>query len=390
MGQGGPLKPIGSVIPLLPTWSHFTRLPGLSTRWREWFPFSVRGGSWTFTGRVALYHGLATLNLPAHSTILVPSYHQGVEIDTLLAAGYRVRYYRVTEQLGIDFADVERRLDDTVSALYVTHYFGFPQPLELVRRLCESRRLKLIEDCALALLSRDNGTWLGSVGDLALFSVYKTLPVPHGGFLVTQDGQATPPLSPAPFGSTFVQMGDLLQQGLRASGRGRLDRWAVQASRRFTKMIRWNRSQTVCSGSGWDPRLLGYAASPWVVRLMRMMDPEAVVARRRANYARLASHLRPHLACPFPDLPAGTCPLFFPVLVPDRASFQRDLEKLGVQSANWWEPSHPTCPRELAEEVAGWRRHCLELPIHQELSAEEIDRLAAAALAVFGGRQPSA
>jgi len=380
------LKPNGSVIPLCPTWSHLARLPGWSTKWREWFPFNDRTGTWTFSGRVALYHGVATLNLPPQSTVLVPSYHQGVEIDALLAAGHRLRYYRVNEQLRIDVADLEQRLDDTVSALYVTHYFGFPQPLEGVRRLCESRRLKLIEDCALSLFSRDNGTWLGSAGDLALFSVYKTLPVPHGGFLVTKSGQAGTALPPAPRASTFVQMGDLLQQGLRASGWGRVESWAAQASHQFANAIGWNRRQTICSGSDWDPRMLEYGASPWVARLMRFMDPEVVVARRRANYARLASHLRSHVSCPFPDLPAGTCPLFFPIMVPDRRSFHDDLEKLGVQSGNWWEISHPTCPPELAEEMAGWRRDCLELPIHQELSAAHIDRVAAAVLTVLARR----
>ena len=384
--MGADLKPIRSVIPVWPTGAHFTRLHGWSTKWQEWFPFNVGAGTWTFTGRVALYHGLATLKLPAHSTILVPCYHQGIEIDTLLAAGYRVRYYRVNEQLYVDLADVERRLDDTVSAVYVTHYFGFPQPLELIGRLCEARRLKLIEDCALSLFSRDNGTWLGSVGDFALFCLYKTLPLPHGGFLVTKAGQATTTLPPAPLASTFVQMADLLHQGMRASGWGQLERWVAHASHAVRKLIRWDRSRTILSGSGWDPRMLESGASPWIARLMRLMNPEAVVARRQANYARLAAHLRPYLSCPFPDLPGGTCPLFFPVMVRDRRSFQQHLESLGVQSGNWWEVSHPTCPRALADEVACWRRECLELPIHQELSPEHIDRVAAAVLTVLARR----
>src|SRR2546425_6091193 len=51
-------------------------------------------------------------------------------------------------------------------------------------------------------------------------------------------------------------------------------------------------------------------------------------------------------------------------------SFQQELERLGVQSVNLWDASHPTCPPALAAEVAPWRDHCLELPIHQELSEE--------------------
>jgi len=390
VGKGGSVeaerKPTGAVIPLGPTWSQFTRLPNWSSRWQQSFPFSAPTGTWAFSGRVALYHGVATLNLPAQSTILVPAYHQGVEIDALLAAGYALRYYRVDEHLRIDLADVEQRLDDTVSALYVTHYFGFPQPLEPIRRLCESRRLKLIEDCALSLFSRDDRTWLGSVGDLAIFSVYKTLPLPHGGFVVTKSERPTRALPPAPRASTFVQMGDLLQQGLRTSGWGQFEAWALRTSQQFTKAIRWNRRQTICSGSDWDPRMLGYGVSPWVARLMRLMDPAVVVARRRMNYMRLASRLRSHVTCPFPDLPAGTCPLFFPVIVPERRLFQQDLELLGVQSGNWWEVSHPTCPPELTHEMAAWRHDCLELPIHQELSAAHIDRIAAAVLTVLARR----
>jgi dTDP-4-amino-4,6-dideoxygalactose transaminase len=383
--MGARVKPMDSVIPVYPTWAQFARLPGWRAKWREWFPFNTAGGSWTFSGRVALYHGLPSLQLPAHSTILVPSYHQGVEIDALLAAGHRVRYYRVNGQLSIDLADVERRLDDDVSALYVIHYFGFAQPLEPIRRFCETHRLRLIEDCALSLFSRANGTWLGSVGDLALFSVYKTLPLPHGGFLVTKATQTASALPPPPVASTFAQALDLLHQGLDASGWSRLEKWGTRASRGVRKMIRWDRNGTIGSGGArWDARLLEYGASPWTVSLMRLMDREAVVARRRVNYMRLASRLRGHVPFPFPDLPAGACPLFFPVMVPDKVRFQRELEGLGVQSVNLWDAPHPTCPPALAEEFAGWRRHCLELPIHQELDAEQVDRVADAVLHVLG------
>lgn len=379
------MTPVGSAIPVYPTWAQFVRLPAWRAPWREWFPFNTGAGNWTFSGRVALYHGLPALRLPAHSTILVPSYHQGVEIDALLAAGHRLRYYRVDGQLSIDLTDAEQRLDDDVSALYVIHYFGFAQPLEPIRRFCEKHQLRLIEDCALSLFSRDNGTWLGSVGDLALFSVYKTLPLPHGGFLVTKVGETTRALAPAPFASTIAQAMDLLHQGLEASGWSQLEKWWKRASRGVARMIRWNRHGTIASGGArWDPRLLEYGASPWIVPLMHFMDREVVVARRRANYAHLAARLRGHASFPFPDLPAGTCPLFFPVMVPDKVAFQQELERLGVQSVNLWDAPHPTCPPALADEVAGWRRHCLELPIHQELSADQVDRVADAVLHVLG------
>ena len=104
---------------------------------------------------------------------------------------------------------------------------------------------------------------------------------------------------------------------------------------------------------------------------MRLIDPEEVVVRRRRNFTRLAAHLRGHLSLPFSELPHGTCPLFLPVMVPDKPRFLQQLDKLGVESVNLWDASHPTCPLDLAAEVAGWRHHCVELPIHQELSPED-------------------
>ncbi len=323
------MRPTGPVVPVYPTWAQFARLPRARARWREWFPFDAAGGAWTFSGRVALYHGLPSLGLPARSTILVPSYHQGVEIDALLHGR------------------------------------------------------KLIEDCALSLFSRENDTWLGSVGDLALFSVYKTLPLPHGGFLVTKPPRAAAALRPAPGAATLAQTLDLMHQGVEASAWWRLEKWWTWASRRAPGMIQWQRDEMVASGGArWDSRLLDYGASPWVAPLMRLMDRDAVVARRRENYERLASRLRGHVSLPFPELRAGTCPLFFPVMVPEKVRFQRALEQLGVQSVNLWDASHPTCPPALAAEVAAWRAHCLELPIHQELGADQVDRVAAAVVDV--------
>jgi len=375
--------------PPIPVYQTFAALTLPSSRWRRWFPFSAPRATWTFSGRVALYHGLQTLKLPAGGTILVPSYHQGVELDTLIAAGYRLRYYRVDERLAIDLIDAERQLDRTVAALYVTHYFGFSQPTAQARAFCDAHGLRLIEDCATSLFSRDGDRWLGSVGDIAIFSLYKTLPLPHGGFLVARGEHPAGPLASAPIGSTLVQTVDLVQQTLRAAGWEGVERGITAASRRLTRLVRWNRARTIQSGGAlWDSRLLGRAASRSVLGLMRLVDPARVVARRRANFMRLAARLAPCMPCPFTDLPPGVCPLFFPVMVPDKVRFQAELAERGVGSINLWNRSHPTCPPRYAADVGHWRRHCLELPIHHELDDRAVDRVAAATLAVWDRHGP--
>ena len=364
-----------------PTLAAYRRAGQLGTRWKTWFPFTEPRG-WAFSGRVALYHGIRRLNLPANSTILVPAYHEGVELDALLAAGCRVRHYRVDAGLAIDLDDVARKLDGSVAALYVIHYFALPQPLTVLRAFCDAHGIRLIEDCALALFSRSDSTWLGSVGDLSIFSLYKTLPLPHGGYLVSSRQPSA--LRPPPAMSTLVQTLDLVHHTLQANGFNGVERAATHATGFVKRVFGWQRRATVSSGgSRWDERLVGYGVSRWTRQLVRFTNPDRVVERRRANYERLVTWLRPYAPIPFPELAPGACPLLLPILVPHREEVQAQLEALGVHSGNFWPTTHASCPVDLAAEVALWRERCLELPIHQELSQDDVDRVAKAVIDVL-------
>lgn len=345
--------------------------------WPDYFPFSSRTGLWTFSGRVALFAGLQRLKLPPRSTVLFPSYFQGSEIDTVLAAGLRLRFYRLTPGFGVDLDDVEARLDGDVSALYVIHYFGLPQRLDPIAALCRRKGIALIEDCALSLFSRDDGVWLGSRGDMALFSVYKSLPLPHGGFLVTQDDAPDPPLERPPKLSTLFQTVDLAAQHVKAQAPGRtmVERvWA--ASRSMRKALA--RSTVVSGTTTWDPQVLGFRASPVVPSLMRGTKPEEVIRRRRDNFSLLRSLLADSKAPVVDALPPGGCPLFFPLRVNERAEFRRALSARGIGSVSLWSTDHPSCPEPFRTDVAAWRREIVEVPIHHQLDTEHILRIGTA------------
>src|SRR5262249_22947592 len=72
--------------------------------------------------------------------------------------------------------------------LYVTHFIGWPQPLYALQQLCSANRLMLIEDCALSFMSDYDRKPLGTFGDYSVFCLYKSLPVPNGGVLVSNCG----------------------------------------------------------------------------------------------------------------------------------------------------------------------------------------------------------
>ena len=101
----------------------------------------------------------------AGKKVLMPAYHHGVELETLLAAQVTPVFFRVDAQMRADFEDARAR-SAGVAAVYVIHYAGFPQDMRAARQLARELGVPLIEDCALALLSREGEKPLGSSGDL--------------------------------------------------------------------------------------------------------------------------------------------------------------------------------------------------------------------------------
>jgi hypothetical protein len=372
--------PVYQCLGLLETWSKSPE------DYRSVFPFCSEGGQWAFNGRSALHYGLARLALPPGSTILVPNYFQGVEIDTLLYNKYRLEFYRVSRSLDVDLDHVEEVLTPDATALYIIHYFGWPQDLASITAFCKSRGLKLIEDCALSLFSRDGQDWLGSRGELSIYSVYKTLPLPHGGFAVTSGLSAEMSFSSPPLIPTIRQYADLVLEDLRHKGRNRVEDVAKKLSRTVRRLLpKKHLYQDVGAGTAtWDPQLASYGASSLIAPLMRSVNPTDVIERRRQNYFRLHRRLAGRFDSPLPELPKNACPLFYPVMVEDKSKIMKRLAEFGVGSVNLWWDEHPACPTSLSQEVLHLRRHVLELPIHQSLSGEDIDRVAHAFIEVMG------
>ncbi|MCO6432540.1 MAG: DegT/DnrJ/EryC1/StrS aminotransferase family protein [Deltaproteobacteria bacterium] len=352
-----------------------------SDLWNHYFPFNSSNGLWTFSGRVALKEGLSRLALPAGSKILVPSYYQGSEISTLIDAKYTLEFYRLSRTLQVDLNDIEERITPDVRALYLIHYFGLPQDIGTIAAFCRDRGLALIEDCALSLLSRCGETWLGSSGDIALFSIYKSLPMPHGGYLVSKQPGPKGNLRTPPLRSTLAQSANLLaQRYLRGDKTGALMKlWS--ATRPWRRAVV---NETVLSGqTKWSSVQFEYTTSAIARRLLKSFDPELVIARRRANFNKLHSLLAEFTEPLIQSLPDGACPLFYPILVSDKKSFRDALSARGIGSVNIWSTHHPACPPHLAKEVDYLRNHLVELPIHQQLNEYDMERIAAAVTSIL-------
>jgi len=120
------------------------------------------------------------------------------------------------------------------------------------------------------------------------------------------------------------------------------------------------------------------------VALARAFRPDAA-ERRREHFAALGRQLGRHLAPQFPALQNGAAPLAFPVLTDRKPGLLEHLVRHGVVQGRMWATPHPLLPAGEFPGAATLRERLVGLPVHQELSAADVGRIAEVAAAHLEG-----
>jgi len=245
------------------------------------------------------------------------------------ARGAVARFYQVGADLNL--AGPATSLPPCAAVIAV-NYFGFPQELTPFQDYCRQTGAVLIEDNAHGLFSRDSsGRFLGTRGDLGIFSLRKTLPLPNGAALVLNGGDF--PLGPQqPFDSGFLPLRYHLKQFARRAA-------PVVGSRnlhRLLRLIRWWK-QRAAAGSATkgnkDEQSLPEPAYPCAA-LSRPLttDIGQETVRRRALYVWVAEKLREaglSVTPVFASLPDTVVPYGYPFYA-DHVTFPKVQAVLGA------------------------------------------------------------
>src|SRR5215813_591338 len=239
--------------------------------------------------RNALYHGLRVLGLGTGDVVLLPSFLCAAAIEPVIAIGARPEFYRIDRDCRPDLTDLATRIRPQTRAIFAVHYFGFPCPIEMFRQLCDSHGLFLIEDCAHVLDL--GGDHIGRVGDIAVISWRKFLPLYDGGELILNR-----PLSPA---VNWEKVGLLAcAKAVKTLVKQAAERSKFLPSRavrallqlRMPSLIRLGRSlpdltQGVLADTQFEISKAMLPMSPVSRWIMHHCDFPAILAKRQANFA---------------------------------------------------------------------------------------------------------
>lgn len=347
------------------------------------FPFNQPHTRYYYHARNGIYELGQLLGLTGQE-VLFPAYFQGVELEAIMAAGVRLRFFPVHQKMRVDPAEVAAMIGPQTRAIYMTHYVGFPGPVKELQAVCRERGLLLIEDCGHALLSCLGDEPLGSTGDASIYCVYKSLAAPHGGAVLLRERAVDLPQGETPSLvslASYVATSVLLNLEMRGSVVGHKLRQAAMGWGKSALNAAHVKRDSV-STLHFDLSRVNLAMSNFVHSILNTQDYRSIINRRRDNYLHLLYRLR-HLSAPlFDGLPEGVCPIYYPFLSRDSRETQRRLRARGVETITVWHEPHPVVPEGVFPEVDELRRTVLWIPCHQDLAHSAISRVADAVQAV--------
>jgi perosamine synthetase len=340
--------------------------------------FSPYKGWFYSSARSCIYHGVREIGLHPNDVVLVPSYHCGVEIEALLRAGLHIKYYTISRTMQLEPQELLHGLTAKPQAVYIIHYWGFPQDLSRILPVCRDHNVPLIEDCAHALYTRYQGAYLGAFGEMAIYSLGKTLAAPDGGFLrLNGKAPAQEHVSLRTSWSPYKVAARHCVEVLSERPHGPL---AFLTER----LLRFRDSRKPPAAmhpvdQGPPPRQpYDQGISLLSKYVCRLSCGEVIVRKRQDNYRALRDLVSGingmEIACQ--DLTDDVCPLFLPILVENRDALQRYLTKERIETYVFGRNLHPSLDRQSFRESQFLSDQVLGIPLHQDLDGADMARIA--------------
>ncbi len=358
----------------IPAWPSLNPLVFLQGRLEALPPFPIAAPAKTYfyVARSGIYHLMRELGRRHRGAVLAPDYHHGNEIYAMKAAGVKISYYPVKTNLDADLDALEELCAKIRPAvLYVTHFIGWPQPMNEICALCRKFEMTLVEDCALCFMSTYEGKPLGAFGGHSIFCLYKSLPLPNGGVLVRNTGEpgAAVSLLPSSALSIASRSAELMLQWFtsRCETGGR----ALFALKRAAgrALSHQNLRRVPLGDTGFDVANVNIGMSPVCHTLLRRLRYDSIREMRRRNFRILHEGLNGAVQLLDRALTDDVCPLFFPLLVKDKQTAAQALWQRGIETVQFWNHGDPEICGNRTD--AGFlRRHLLEVPIHQDVTPD--------------------
>ncbi|GIH13970.1 DegT/DnrJ/EryC1/StrS family aminotransferase [Rugosimonospora africana] len=312
-------------------------------------------------GTVALVAALEALGLGPDDEVITTPFSFVATLNAILESGAKVRFADIRDDFTMDPDSVRSLVNERTRALLPVHLYGLPADMDALSEIARAHDLHLVEDAAQAHGATIADRVVGSFG-VGCFSLYatKNLQCGEGGLITTSD--------------------DLLADRLRLlRNQGMRVRYQYEAA-----------------GHNW--RLTDLQAAIAVPQVARLADNGAA---RAANAAALNEGLAGLPGLITPGVPAGRGHVWHqytirvtPEAPIDREDLAKKLEQARIGYGLYYPRlmhdydcyrGHPQITVDPTPVAAQITTEVLSLPVHQNLTPSQLDRIVGTVREAFNG-----
>ena len=115
------------------------------------------------------------INLKKGDEVIMPSYGFVSVANSVVLRNAKPVFAEIDPKtLNISYDDIKRRINRKTKAIYVIHYAGNSCEIEKIAKLAKKKKIYLIEDAAHSFLAKYKNKFLGTIGDIGVFSFHET------------------------------------------------------------------------------------------------------------------------------------------------------------------------------------------------------------------------
>jgi len=138
--------------------------------------------------RSAVYHSLKTQNFPVGSEIIMPPITIKPMLDAVLLLNLKPVFVDIDlDTLSFELEELKKAIGEKTKAVLLTYLFGIVPDIEKLFQIFRDKGLFVIEDFSQCLNGVFNGDFIGTFGDVGVYSSSstKTLDTFGGGICIT-------------------------------------------------------------------------------------------------------------------------------------------------------------------------------------------------------------
>jgi dTDP-4-amino-4,6-dideoxygalactose transaminase len=126
---------------------------------------------------------------PGDEVIVSPYTMSASAVAPLVYGGVPVFADIDPETFCLDPKSIAAKITSRTKAILIVHILGHPADMDEIMAIAKQHHLKVVEDCAQAPMGKYKGNFVGTIGDIGVFSLnyHKHIHTGEGGVLITND-----------------------------------------------------------------------------------------------------------------------------------------------------------------------------------------------------------